>query len=194
MSHMDIDRDELDLVQLAKAAGVTPRTVRYYMQQGLLPSPGTRGPGTKYDRALLDRLLLIKGLQRQHLPLSEIRRRVEPLDDEGVRAALGGDPELPLRDTALGYVRAVMNRVKQPGESLPVRVAAPPPPGYRDAEADLFGSAPARKYPMKGTWERVSLSPEVELHVRRPLSREQNKLVDRLLEAAREIFSEEPER
>lgn len=191
---MDIDREELDLVQLAKAAGVTPRTVRYYVQQGLLPSPGTRGPGTKYDRALLDRLLLIKGLQRQHLPLSEIRRRLESLDDEGVRAALGGDPELPLRDTALGYVRAVMDRVKQPGEPLPVRVAAPPPPAFRDVEPDLSGASPVRKYPVKATWERVSLSPEVELHVRRPLSREQNKLVDRLRQAAREIFSGEPGR
>jgi hypothetical protein len=31
----------------------------------------------------------------------------------------------------------------------------------------------------------------VELSIRRPLTREQNKLVDRLLEAARRIFSEE---
>ena len=192
MSPLDIDREELDLVQLAKAAGVTPRTVRYYVQQGLLPSPGTRGPGTKYDRALLDRLLLIKGLQRQHLPLSEIRRRLESLDDEGVRAALGADPELPLRDTALGYVRAVMDRVKQPGESLPVRVASPPPPAFSAGEQDLFGSVSGPKYPTKGTWERMSLSRDVELHVRRPLSREQNKRVDRLLQAAREIFSEEP--
>ena len=32
------------LTELADLAGVTPRTVRYYMSQGLLPSPGLRAP------------------------------------------------------------------------------------------------------------------------------------------------------
>lgn len=187
---MDIDREELDLIQLAKAAGVTPRTVRYYVQQGLLPSPGTRGPGTKYDRALLDRLQLIKQLQRQHLPLSEIRRRLESLDDDGVRQALGAPPELPLPNTALGYVRGVLSRVR-PGEPAEVNVvAAPAAPTYK--EGDQSGFLAGKKYETRATWERVSLTPDVELHMRRPLSRDDRKLVDRLLDAARSILAEEP--
>ena len=186
---MDIDRDELDLLQLAKAAGVTPRTVRYYVTQGLLPSPGTRGPGTKYDRALLDRLQLIKLLQRQHLPLSEIRRRLESLDDDGVRQALGAPPELPLTGTAIGYVRGVLSRVR-PGEQAEVNVVAPAAPAYK--EGDLFGTSSGRKYETRATWERVSLTPDVELHMRRPLSRDDRKLVDRLLDAARRFLAEEP--
>ena len=35
------------------------------------------------------------------------------------------------------------------------------------------------------------LTRDVELNIRRPLTREHNKLIDRLLEAARKIFSEE---
>src|SRR5918999_5768738 len=102
-----------DLNELSEAAGVTPRTVRYYVQQGLLPAPATRGPGTRYDRAHLDRLQLIRRLQRQHLPLAEIRRRLETLDDDGVREALAtplDQSELAPRSSALDYVRDLLSR------------------------------------------------------------------------------------
>ena len=44
--------------------------------------------------------------------------------------------------------------------------------------------------PTRSQWERLALTPDVELHVRRPLSRFQNRRVDRLLEAARQILKE----
>ena len=44
----------------------------------------------------------------------------------------------------------------------------------------------------RSQWERIVLAPDIELHVRRPLSRIQNKRVDRLLTIAREILEEEP--
>jgi len=43
----------------------------------------------------------------------------------------------------------------------------------------------------QSTWERVRLSRDVELNIRRPLSREQTKQVDDLIEAARKILSED---
>jgi DNA-binding transcriptional MerR regulator len=175
--------DDLDLAKLAAAAGVTPRTIRYYVQQGLLPSPGTRGPGTRYDRSVLDRLQLIKLLQRQHLPLSEIRRRLESLDDEGVRTALRSLPDAPLQDTALGYVHRVLGHVAE--ESTGFSAA-------RLRRNALFSKPTTAAQPTRATWEHITLAPDVELHIRRPLSREQNKLVDSLLDAARAIFSEEP--
>ena len=165
--------DDLELSDLAAAAGVSPRTIRYYVTQKLIPSPGTRGPGTKWDRSLLDRLLLIKELQRKNWPLSEIRDHLRELDEEGVRQELGRPPELPLSDSALSYVRSVMPSAREE-----------PPPRY---------GAPALRAEMRSTtWEVIRLAPGVELSVRRPVSREQNQLVDRLLDAARTIFSEEP--
>lgn len=186
---MDSVPDELDLSQLASAAGVTPRTVRYYVQQGLLPSPGTRGPGTRYDRTLLERLQLIRLLQRQHLPLSEIRRRLEGLDDDGVRQALRSLPETRPNDTALGYVRRVLSRAEEPDDSLFSAFAAPQ--AMKHFAERPATHAPTPSQPTRAIWEHITLAPDVELHIRRPLSREQNKLVDRLLEAARAIFSEE---
>jgi hypothetical protein len=62
------------LTELADLAGVTPRTVRYYLAQGLLPSVGTAGPGAKYGDAQLARLRLI----RRPLPRT-ITKRVDRL-------------------------------------------------------------------------------------------------------------------
>ena len=70
--------ESFKLQELADAAGVTPRSVRYYIAQGLLPSPGRLGAGTRYGREHLDRLHLIRRLQDQGLSLAEIREHVEP--------------------------------------------------------------------------------------------------------------------
>src|SRR5215213_9561699 len=113
-----------DLAELCDRAGVTPRTVRYYIQQGLLPSPGARGPEARYDEEHLDRLSLIRRLQKEHLPLAEIRRRLETLDDDGVRAALA-EPE-PSHASALDYVRQVLGR-QQMSERMPEPMSEPTP-------------------------------------------------------------------
>ncbi len=43
----------------------------------------------------------------------------------------------------------------------------------------------------RSQWERIVLAPDVELHLRRPLSRSQNKQVDRLVTIARELLEED---
>lgn len=215
---MATETDSYDLNELSSAAGVTPRTIRYYVQQGLLPAPGTRGPGTRYDRAYLNRLQLIRRLQRLHLPLAEIRKRLESLDDPSVRDALVRSSE-PDESSALDYVREILERQsidKEPESrvpSAPLRARSmPSSPEAADMRSkSVFGAALSRvigsHFPtqqagaqttspqtrsIRSTWERIPLAPDVELHVRRPLSREQNRQVERLLEAARDLFAEEP--
>jgi hypothetical protein len=51
--------------------------------------------------------------------------------------------------------------------------------------------APDEAGPQRSQWERVALSPDVELHVRRPLSRLANKRVERLIAIARELLEED---
>jgi DNA-binding transcriptional MerR regulator len=64
------------LDELARAADVAPRTVRYYVQRGLLPAPEFRGKDTTYGPEHLLRLRAIKHLQKAHLPLDEIQARI----------------------------------------------------------------------------------------------------------------------
>jgi hypothetical protein len=40
-------------------------------------------------------------------------------------------------------------------------------------------------------WERIVLNDDLELHIRRPLSRERNRFVDRLLAFAKQMTLEE---
>ena len=96
---------QFELPDLCDQAEVTVRTVRYYIAQGLLPSPGQTGPGARYGQGHLDRLRLIRKLQREHLPLAEIRRRLEVLSDDEVAALLGDVMPASKPGSALDYVR-----------------------------------------------------------------------------------------
>lgn len=162
---MDADPASLDLPELADRAGVSIRTVRYYIQQGLLPRPEARGPGAHYTEEHLDRLLLIKRLQKEHLPLAEIRRAID-----------SGATESAAPRSARDYVRAVLGK----------------PSLNRVEEPDVAYSMPQESFnSARSQWERVTLAPDIELHIRRPLSRAMNKNVERLLDAARDILEED---
>jgi len=60
------------LAELAAKAGMTRRTVRYYIARGLLPGPAGAGRGARYGAGHLERLLEIRRLQDRGLTLDEI--------------------------------------------------------------------------------------------------------------------------
>ena len=62
--------------ELADLGGVSRRTVRYYVREGLLPAPFGVGRGDHYGRLHLDRLLQIKALQEAGRSLDEIRQAI----------------------------------------------------------------------------------------------------------------------
>jgi DNA-binding transcriptional MerR regulator len=63
---------------LADLGGVSRRTVRYYVQEGLLPAPHGLGRGNHYGAEHLDRLLQVKSLQEAGRTLDEIRKELVP--------------------------------------------------------------------------------------------------------------------
>jgi DNA-binding transcriptional MerR regulator len=71
--------------ELADLGGVTRRTVRYYVQEGLLPPPLGLGRGRHYGAQHLERLLKVKALQEQGMPLAAIR---EAMDGAGSKLAM----------------------------------------------------------------------------------------------------------
>jgi DNA-binding transcriptional MerR regulator len=65
---------ELSIAELADAAAVSPRTVRFYVQQGLLPPPEGAGRGSHYTPAHRETLRRIAEYQRAGYSLDAIRR------------------------------------------------------------------------------------------------------------------------
>jgi DNA-binding transcriptional MerR regulator len=61
---------------LADAAGVSRRTVHFYVQRQLLPPPEGLGRGALYTDEHLARLLEIKAWQEEGVPLEEIHTRL----------------------------------------------------------------------------------------------------------------------
>lgn len=79
---------ELRIGEVAKLAGTTPRTIRYYEEIGLLPVAGEREPGAHrtYAEADVERLTeLLRLKDLLGVSLEELKELVEA---EGARAAL----------------------------------------------------------------------------------------------------------
>lgn len=64
---------EYKVSELAEKAGVTKRTIHYYISKGLLMPPKGSGVNSIYTDEHLDRIVLIKELQNSYMPLSKIR-------------------------------------------------------------------------------------------------------------------------
>jgi len=182
------------LADLARVTGVTSRTVRYYIVQGLLPGANETGPGAWYDHHHLSRLRLIRELQRQHLPLAEIRARLAGLADNEVTELIEAQASKPAESdgSALEYVRALLGTARQDTPSPRLMRA------YELGAGTLFsGDSTASETPKepapaaaRSQWDRISLTNDIELHVRRPLSRLDNRRVERLITIARQVLGE----
>lgn len=176
-----MSKPRYDLKTLCAEAEVTPRTVHFYIQSGLLRPAGTPGPGARYDEGHLAKLRLIRLLQKEHLPLAEIRAKLETLSDVETEEVLREHQSVRTgtQSSALDYIRSVLSG--QRPERSPVHVSQ-----------SIGNSRPqsAQSISERSRWERIAFSADIELHVRRPLSREQNRRVDRLLAFARKLFEE----
>ncbi|HEY2012165.1 MAG TPA: helix-turn-helix domain-containing protein [Bryobacteraceae bacterium] len=64
--------EEKTLAELADAAGIPARTIRFYIARGLLDGPAKAGRGAVYTAEHLARLEKIKALQSEGRMLSEI--------------------------------------------------------------------------------------------------------------------------
>ena len=71
--------------KLAEKAGVTKRTIHYYISKGLLLPPEGTGINSLYNDEHLERILLIKKLQAEYMPLNKIREYILENPKEKVR-------------------------------------------------------------------------------------------------------------
>jgi len=111
------DEPRYSIQDLADLADVSRRTVRYYVQEGLIPAPLGVGRGPHYAQAHLQRLLQVKELQSSGCTLDEIRATV----DGAERRTTGETVALPDRSVwrrlqlAPGIEIHVENHITLPG-------------------------------------------------------------------------------
>ena len=79
---MSVVKPDLDIGELADAAGLSRRAVRFYVQQGLISPPLGRGRGRHYDSTHLDQLRRIGQLQSAGHSLDAIRKIIAGAEAE----------------------------------------------------------------------------------------------------------------
>lgn len=94
------DRDRLSLDQLAGLTGMTVRTVRFYIQQGMVSRPEGAKRGAYYLQRHVKQLLLIRRWTDAGLSLDRIRELIAGApEDPPRRAAAPGSVEVWSRMT-----------------------------------------------------------------------------------------------
>src|SRR3990172_6666684 len=63
---------------------ISPRTLRYYISQGLFEGPGRVGPGKHYRKYHLDKIKAIRLLQENGNTIEEIRRLFNDLSPDNI--------------------------------------------------------------------------------------------------------------
>ena len=84
--------DSYSMKELAKTTGIEPRTIRNYIERGLLPNSRTRGRGASYSTEHVARLRAIQGLRRARpgITLNGIRILLQQLKPEQIHRLAEG--------------------------------------------------------------------------------------------------------
>ena len=197
---------KLTLKELCHAANVSERTVRYYIQQGILPSPQRAGPASRYSLEHLSRLALVRRLKAALLPLNEIKHlmsevptsELEQVAYEFYQELTSTNPVAT--DTPRPLVRAARVRPNGAVSKGLTELTVFVPPEVEEGQAEPSNPAKSEKdeLPLKGPvsagrWQRVALAAGLELHYEEGGTHDtaagQEKLT-RLLELARQLYAE----
>src|SRR3989442_976476 len=203
---METSETGLTIDELAERFELRPRTIHFYIAQGLLPSPGTRGRGVRYGEEHQLRLEVITQLTDRHVPLAEIKERLDGLTTEELRRLVeeerrrteslkraGNEP------SPRSYIAALLEQARStPADA---RDVSDVPREFDDAPEDS-GQAAAHfrrveerralnrqlgpRSRRAQAWRRWELAPGVELHVSDEGERRYGRLIKRLLKVAEE--------
>nr|WP_290668437.1 MerR family transcriptional regulator [Ardenticatena sp.] len=91
--------------ELAKRTGVSPKTIRYYEEIGVLPAPKRAPNGYRiYDEHDVERLRLVVGARRLNLSLDEIKEIIA------------------LRERGEAPCRVLLDRLKEKADEIADRI------------------------------------------------------------------------
>lgn len=201
--------------ELADQAQVSPRTIRYYTEIGLLPEPQPDGKYTVYNEDHLNRLKLIAHLKNSYLPLKEIRQYLAGKSEHDIELEVNstrvykqdnaelffsGGSEIRELSSASEYLSSILTPSKGEPNATPAPTELIQPKSLADRGTfnPRATHASTQVEPAADKdgehWERYTLTEGVELSVRLPLEPKVRAEVETLLGLARKLFRGKPGR
>ncbi len=194
------DERQYTLQELATAAGVSIRTIRYYIGEGLLPAPAGAGPQSHYTQSHLNRLYAIGLLKDRYLPLKEIRKALSGLDDAQIDRMIA---DLDSSDVVEAVDAKPNADVVIQSPAAPAFMSETPAPKY-DARSyidlALEQSRPRSDRLRRSiredrvaptaeaeTWRKIQVADGIELLVRDDLYRRRQDRIDWLVDWAKKV-------
>ena len=201
------------LQDLADQTGVELRTIRSYIQTGLLPRPSSSGRGAFYGIEHLNRLKAMRVLREQeHLSLDEVRAFFLTSSEQEIASKAASLISLPLEDStrsedsssALDYLQDLKQSLGgswtgSGGSNRPPKTG-PRPNHQQSSPAEMrpvqraiaiLSTLMNQSRPHAGTrpatWQRFEIVPGVELHIDSGLGVDGNEIA-RLCDYIREFL------
>jgi DNA-binding transcriptional MerR regulator len=206
---------QYSLRDLVAMTGFSPRQIRFYITQRLVPGAGDdRGPNTTYTEETLDRLRLIVRFKAIPMPpanrtmtLEEIRRTLEGMSPEEIHRQARTD-EVPEPDAELQMSPRFKPSALPPAERMEAYSLSTPLFSYdreslpADDElrpllrqaAQLMTDLTRRPAPWRRTPEdawRCVKTPLLEIHVKEPVQDDERSQLRRLAESLSQLLGEE---
>jgi len=140
---------------------LSSRTLRYYVQCGLLPAPPFRGTSTRYQRLHLLRALAVRRFKAESdLTLVAIRKRLDQMEEPELVAYVSALPLSNTIATALELPPPVTISVNEPANDSAKAVSAAPA-----VTETIESSVRVLSEWLGDSWHRLQLLPGLELHV-----------------------------
>ncbi len=214
-----MESDLPTLQDLADETGVEPRTIRSYVEKGIIPGPDSLGRGARYPRESLDRLKVLQLLRDadRDISLDQARlllQRLTPTQlrniaegKERIAAAIDTDrPTVQSKGDALAYIsRLKLGSTHQSPQGggarqTPRSHGMPTGPDSADttfpvleqaakALGALVGLTAATRSVRGESWYRLPLTPDIELSVRGEFGPEQLAQLHRIGDALRILLT-----
>lgn len=206
-SHMD--EQLLTLTQLSTAANIEPRTIRNYIERGLLPGAQSRGRGAGYSAEHFDRLRVIQHLRRlrPEATLSDIRIQIQQLTPEQIQAFARGSISAAVLEGAIAPPRdddADQDDDLRPGGAddgdaeptlTPVAEPIGSPANFTGLQRLVQALRKASRFTAPkttskiDTWHRLSVTEDIELSVRDGFDRMQMAAFRELADVLRHLLN-----
>ena len=178
-----VEQQMFSISEMAELAGITVRTVRYYISLGLLPPPYERGSTASYGKDHLERLKVIEQLKKRRLSLSEINHMLSTLSLDEIAELI--NPTIPTDTESVAGVSEFKDMFAASATALrrtkPLRLqgghlaaaSGPPSPTEEDSES----------------WVRERITEGIEIHHKTPLPEDEEAKLFDLVSRARAMFS-----